>query len=421
MRWLTRLPSSTAPARQRSRRRPSARPPSSTPEKGIHVRLHSMHGDTIFGAIGRFCVRFRWLVTLAWIAAAVAAIALLPALSSVTQSNNTKFLPASAPAEKAAQLAAPFGTANLLPLPVVAVRTGAPLTSADAAALTALQPKLASVPTVRRVTDVGRSADGQREQLLVLATQGGGNPNLDLVNALRAKIAHAGLPAGLQVHLAGDVAVAVDQQKATGNTGNKVQYLSMVFIIVLLVLIFRSLTLALTTILPAVFAVLISGPLVAEAARHGLQVSPLAQYLMIVLVLGAGTDYGLFLVFRAREELRAAQHERAGDYYPGSSHLGGSVLRDLASSRPPARDAIVKSITRVGESITFSAATVVAAVLTLLVASFPFYSNLGVPFAIAIGVTLLAGLTLLPALLSIRLSLLAIKRSTFSAIPIWPF
>src|ERR1035441_7964174 len=263
MRWLTRLPSSTAPARQRSRRRPSARPPSSTPEKGIHVRLHSMHGDTIFGAIGRFCVRFRWLVTLAWIAAAVAAIALLPALSSVTQSNNTKFLPASAPAEKAAQLAAPFGTANLLPLPVVAVRTGAPLTSADAAALTALQPKLASVPTVRRVTDVGRSADGQAEQLLVLATQGGGNPNqnLDLVNALRAKIAHAGLPAGLQVHLAGDVAVAVDQQKATGNTGNKVQYLSMVFIIVLLVLIFRSLTLALTTILPAVFAVLISGPL----------------------------------------------------------------------------------------------------------------------------------------------------------------
>jgi|CZKW01.1.fsa_nt_gi RND superfamily putative drug exporter len=382
-----------------------------------------MHVDTIFGAIGRFCVRFRWLVTLAWIAAAVAAIALLPALSSVTQSNNTKFLPASAPAEKAAQLAAPFGTANLLPLPVVAVRTGAPLTSADAAALTALQPKLASVPTVRRVTDVGRSADGQAEQLLVLATQGGGNPNqnLDLVNALRAKIAHAGLPAGLQVHLAGDVAVAVDQQKATGNTGNKVQYLSMVFIIVLLVLIFRSLTLALTTILPAVFAVLISGPLVAEAARHGLQVSPLAQYLMIVLVLGAGTDYGLFLVFRAREELRAAQHERAGDYYPGSSHLGGSVLRDLASSRPPARQALVRSVTRVGESITFSAATVVAAVLTLLVASFPFYSNLGVPFAIAIGVTLLAGLTLLPALLSIRLSLLAIKRSTFSAIPIWPF
>ncbi|HTP15136.1 MAG TPA: MMPL family transporter [Streptosporangiaceae bacterium] len=376
-----------------------------------------MHVDSIFGAVGRVCVRFRWLVTLFWIAAAVAAVALLPSLSSLTQSSNAKFLPASAPSEKAAQLAAPFGTANLVPVPVLAARAAGPLSAADVAALAALQPRLATVPTVQRVVDVGRSADGHAEQLLVLATQGGGNPNqqLDLVSGLRAKIARAGLPAGLQVHLAGDVAVAVDQQKATGNTGNKVQDLSAIFIIVLLVLIFRSLTLAITTILPALFAVAISGPLVAEAARHGLQVSPLAQYLMIVLVLGAGTDYGLFLVFRAREELRAAQHGRAGEYYPGSSRLGGSLLRDLAGARPPARQALVRSVTRVGETITFSAATVIAAVLTLLVASFPFYSNLGVPFAIAIGVTLLAGLTLLPALLSIRLSLLAMKRSAFKA------
>ncbi len=377
-----------------------------------------MHIDAIFGGLGRFCVRFRWLVTLAWIAAAVAAVALLPSLSSVTQSNNAKFLPASAPSEQAATLAAPFGTANLLPVPVVAARSGSALTSADVAALTALQPKLADVPSVSRIVDVGRSPDGQAEQLLVLATQSGGGQNqqLDLVNDLRAKIAHAGLPAGLQVHLAGDTAVAVDQQKATGNTGNKVQDLSLVFIIVLLVLIFRSFTLALVTVIPAIFAVTISGPLVAEAAQHGLQVSPLAQYLMIVLVLGAGTDYGLFLVFRAREELRGVPHDQGGEYYPGSRGLGGSMLRDLVSSRPPAKQALVRSLTKVGESITFSAATVIAAVLTLLFASFPFYSNLGIPFAIAIGVTLIAGLTLLPAILSIRLSILAMKRSLFRAL-----
>ena len=72
-------------------------------------------------------------------------------------------------------------------------------------------------------------------------------------------------------------------------------------------------------------------------------------------------------------------------------------------------------MTRVGESITFSAATVIAAVLTLLLASFTFYSDLAVPFAIAIGVILVAALTLLPALLSIRLSLLAAKRTLFRA------
>jgi len=376
-----------------------------------------MHMDAVFGTIGRFAVRFRWLVLLAWIVAAIAAVTQLPTLSSVTQSNNSKFLPASAPSEHAAELAAPFGTANLIPIPVVAARSGSPLTPADAAAMTALQQKLRTVPTISRVLDLGRSADGQAEQLVVLAAQSGGqNQQTDQVNALRAKIAQASLPAGLHVHLAGDVAIQVDQQKASGNQGNTVQDLSIVFIVILLVLIFRSLTLALTTIAPAVFSVIISGPLVAEAAHHGLQVSPLAQFLLIVLVLGAGTDYGLFLVFRVREELRAERHGAAGENYPGSRGLGGSLLGDLLHPRPPARQAIVRSVTKVGESITFSAATVIAAVLTLLLASFSFYSDLGIPFAIAIGVILIAGLTLLPALLSIRLSLLAIKRTIFRAI-----
>jgi RND superfamily putative drug exporter len=377
-----------------------------------------VHIDAIFRAIGSFAVRFRWLVVAAWVVGAIAAVSLLPSLSSVTQNNNTKFLPASAPSSHAAELAAPFGTAALVPIPVVAARSGSPLAPADITALTALQGKLKSVAGVSRVLDAGRSPDGHAEQLVVLAQQGGGNQNYatDLVNGLRTKITQAGLPAGLQAHLAGDIAAQVDQQKASGNTGSQLQLVSLVFIIGLLVLIFRSLTLALTTVAPALFSVLISGPLVAEAAKHGLQVSPLAQFLLIVLVLGAGTDYGLFLVFRVREELRAEQHGEAGENYPGSRGLAGSLLGDLIHPRPPARNAIVRSVTKVGESITFSAATVIAAVLTLLFATFSFYSDLAIPFAIAIGVILIAGLTLLPALLSVRLSLLAVKRSLFRAI-----
>jgi len=376
-----------------------------------------MRIDAIFGAIGRGAVRLRWLVLLAWIVAAIAAATQLPSLASVTQSNNSKFLPASAPSEHGGVLATPFGTANRQPVPVLAARTAGPLTSADITALTALQAKLKSVSGVAKVLDAGQSPDGHAEQLVVLAQLNGGNQNasLDLVNALRAAIAHVGLPPGLQVHLAGDVAAAVDQQKASGNTGNKVQALSLVFILVLLVLIFRSFTLAITTVIPAVMSVTIAGPLVAEAAHHGLQVSPVAQFLLIVLVLGAGTDYGLFLVFRVREELRSRDHGAPGDHFPGSHGPAGSLLRDLIHPREPARDAIVTSVTRVGESITFSAATVIAAVLTLMLATFSFYSDLGVPFAIAIAVILIAALTLLPALLSIRLSLLAVKRALFRA------
>jgi len=377
-----------------------------------------VHFDSIFRGIGAFSVRFRWLMLIVWVAGAFAAATMLPSLNSVTQNNNSKFLPASAPSEHAVQLAAPFGIAGLVPIPVVAARAGAPLTPADAAALTALQHDLHGVSGVTKVLDAGRSANGNAEQLVVLAQQGGQNQNYatDLIDGLRAKIVAAGLPAGLQAHVAGDIAAQVDQQKASGNTGNKVQYLSLLFIIVLLVLIFRSLTLALVTVIPPLLSVTIAGPLVAEAAHHGLQVSPIAQLLLIVLVLGAGTDYGLFLVFRVREELRARQHGAAGDNYPGTRGLGRSLVADFLHPRPPARDAIVSSVTRVGESITFSAATVIAAVLTLLLASFSFYSDLGIPFAIAIGVILVAALTLLPALLSLRLSLLAQKRSLFKRI-----
>ena len=60
-----------------------------------------MRIDATFGAIGRFAVRFRWLVVLVWIVGAIAAATQLPSLANVSQPNNTKFLPASAPSSRA--------------------------------------------------------------------------------------------------------------------------------------------------------------------------------------------------------------------------------------------------------------------------------------------------------------------------------
>jgi RND superfamily putative drug exporter len=335
------------------------------------VRIHA-----IFGGIGAFAVKFRWFVIAAWLIAAFAVPHYLPSLNSVTQGNNSAFLPASAPSEKAAQLAAPFGGTNLTPVPVVAAVSQGTLTAADAAWLTTLQHDLGTVPTVVAVHDLGRSADGQAEQLQVLSNVGGGDQagQTTLINDLRAEIAKAAPPPGLQVHLAGDIAINVDQQAKSGTTGNQVEVFAALFILVLLLLIFRSLLAPLITLIPAFFAVAISGPLVGEAAHAGLKVSQLAQLLLIVLVLGAGTDYGLFLVFRVREN-----------------------LRDGADPK----DAVRSAVTRVGETITFSALTVIAALLSLLVATFQIYSELGIPLAIGIGTVLLAGLTLLPALLAV--------------------
>lgn len=55
----------------------------------------------MFEAIARFDVRFRWLIVAVWIAGVIAAVRLLPGLSSVTQSNNAQFLSSSSPSAQA--------------------------------------------------------------------------------------------------------------------------------------------------------------------------------------------------------------------------------------------------------------------------------------------------------------------------------
>ena len=343
-----------------------------------------MQVDDIFRAIGSFAVKFRWVVLVIWVVAAVAIPRALPSLASVTQGNNSAFLPANAPSEHATTLAAPLGISlSVTPVPVVAAVTSGSFTAADQGWLSTLAADLAKVPTVTKARELGQSpvpgpngVAGQAAQLQVLSTVNLNDTKAvtDLVDNLRTAIAHSSPPPGAQAHLAGQLAIDVDQQKQSGSTGNQVQFAALIFILILLLLIFRSVLAPFITVIPALLSVAISGPIVAELASHGLKVSQLSQLLLIVLVLGAGTDYGLFLVFRVRERLR----------------LGDD-----------GKDAVVNALTKVGESITFSAFTVIAALLSLLFATFQIYSNLGIPLAIGIGVMLVAGLTLLPALLAI--------------------
>jgi putative drug exporter of the RND superfamily len=349
---------------------------------------------------GRLAVRFRWAIVLAWVAGAAAAMALLPSLSGVTQGDNTSFLPASAPSEQAAQLASPLQGASLTAVSVVAARAGGVLTGADQAAIARLSGALAQVPTVASVRDAGQSSDGQAEQLTVLAAlaQSGGlatSQQASLVASLREVIRTATLPAGLAAHTAGPVAARVDTNATSSKTGNQVQWFSIIFVIALLIAVFRSALAPLIAVLPALVVVLVAERLTAEAAVHGLGVSQIASLLLIVLVLGAGTDYALFLMFRVREEMRA------GPASGGPGPAAGGKASSVVPAMQRCHEAIVLSVARVGETITFSAGILIAALLSLAAASFSLYSGLAAPLAIAIGLMLIAGLTLLPALLAI--------------------
>ncbi|MEI9913928.1 MAG: MMPL family transporter [Candidatus Saccharibacteria bacterium] len=333
-------------------------------------------GFNFFAAIGRFSVKFRWLIVLVWLVGTILAVQKLPTLSSVINSNNANFLPASAPTEKAINLEKAFGTSsNTSPEPVViASNSGQQLSTSDQQSIAGLITELSKVPTVEKVQDVGLSSDGQAYQLEVLTTGGGDQDPTTLITNMRSAITEANLPSDLQAHLAGPDATAVDSNKKSGNQNVELELGSALFIIILLIFIFRAPLAPLVTLLPPLLVAALAGPIIAEIAHHGLKVSPFAEFLLTVLIIGAGTDYGLFLIFRVREELQNGL---------------------------PHREAIVKALSRVGESITFSAATVIVALLSLLLASFEIYSDLGAPLAIGVALMLLAGLTLLPALLAI--------------------
>jgi putative drug exporter of the RND superfamily len=329
-----------------------------------------------FVTLGCASVRFRFLVVLAWIVVTVLCVRLLPTLSDVAKDTTSGFLPADSPSMQAAALAAPFQNTSLGVATLVVARDGG-LTAADNTAIDQLEAKIRTVDRVTLVADLGTSRDGAARQALIQASvvaYSAGPEAKGVVDAIRATFGTVNAPAGLQMHLTGQLATQVDTVAASGSSQDQTQLLSVVFIVVLLLLAFRALLAPLVTLIPAAFVLVLSGPVIAESTKIGVQVSSITQLLLIVLILGAGTDYGVFLVFRVREELR----------------------RGLSPS-----DAVVHSVARVGESITFSAFTVIAALVSLVLADFAFYQSLGPALAIGIALMLLAGLTLLPALLSI--------------------
>jgi RND superfamily putative drug exporter len=330
----------------------------------------------IFTGLGRLAVRFRIVVVVAWFVVVVVCVHLLPSLASVSKDSNSAFLPASAPSSRAALLASPFQNSKLAAATLVASNSfGQPLSPAEQAEITGFEAKVRTMPHVRLVRDLGTSPNGKARQALIqLAVPAfGGGQGPQVVHAIRASFPVAG-GTGLNFYLTGDLPTIIDSQQSSKHSQNLTQLFSVVFIIALLLIAFRALLAPLITLLPAALVLTLSGPVVAEATHIGVQVSVITQVLLIVLVLGAGTDYGLFLVFRVREELR----------------------RGL-----PPHDAVVKAVSTVGESITFSALTVIAALLSLTLAQFGLYQSLGPALAIGIGLMLLAGLTLLPALLAI--------------------
>jgi len=339
-----------------------------------------------FEGLARFVVRFRVLVAVSWLVVIAAAMLALPSLGSQANSDPSLFLSSGARSVEAAALGTSLlGNSATSRITIVAARPGGPLTTADLAAV-AREAKLAEqvggVVAVKHVRELGAagngsiSPDGRAVQFSVQVDAAAKDVTAlrTVINALQATLARAGAPPGLQIHLAGQAATNGANNASGNKATTRIGIYSILLIVVLLLIVLRSPVAALVTFVPSVVALLVSQRFIAGLGAAGLQISSVTQTLLVVLILGAGTDYGLFLVYRFREELRAGAEPHA---------------------------ALVHALTRVGESITASAGTVIVALLTLLLASFGLYHDMAVPLAVGVAVMLLAGLTLLPALLAL--------------------
>ena len=180
---------------------------------------------------------------------------------------------------------------------------------------------------------------------------------------------------GVTVHMAGFGGQAADSAEAFEGIDTNLILITLLVVIVILLITYRSPILWLLPIISAVVAYSVSGGVVYLLAKYAdLTVNGQSQAIMGILVIGAGTDYALLLTARYREELR--RHEDR-------------------------HEAMAFALHRAAPAILASAATVAAGMLCLVIADLNSTAGLGPVNAVAVAVTYLVMVTLLPALLVI--------------------
>ena len=149
------------------------------------------------------------------------------------------------------------------------------------------------------------------------------------------------------------------------------ELLGLAFAIIVLILAFGS-VLAMGLPVGIALAGIGLGTILAGFLSHILSIPDFASTIAVMLGLGVGIDYALFIVTRYRENL----------------HDGGST-----------EDATIVAIDTAGRAVAFAGTTVVISLLGMLLMNLSFITGLAASAATVVAVTAVASLTLLPALL----------------------
>ncbi len=233
-----------------------------------------------------------------------------------------------------------------------------------------------------RLEDTLLSDDGQAMFVLVGLEVSSYSPSAnEAIEQLRAHVAAADTPAGLEVLVGGTAGIAADESQAIDTSVRRTHLITILLVVAILLWVYRSPIAPLVPLatIGAAFAVSIS--VVSLLAQQGMQVFSLFENFSIVIVFGAGTDYCLFLISRYHEELDLGH--RAG------------LDRSNALRRGTLTVTLVVLVAVLGSS----ALTTIAGFTAMSVAEFGMYRSMGPAMAIAVAITLLAALTLAPALM----------------------
>jgi RND superfamily putative drug exporter len=338
----------------------------------------------MFGWLGKFVVRRAWWVIAGWVIASAAIIGLSPSLSDITSAEQSDFLPdkyESVQAIELSQRAFPQ-QATSSALVVVKRSDGAPLTDENTQEVVQLAGKLQQrniARTQNYVTDPQRSvAPDKSIQLINVGLQAESPDDPELLNAIRDLREALKQDLGgtdLKAQVGGDVAAFVDNEDTFNSAFAIVGIATIVLIIGLILVIFRSPIAALLPIVVVSVVLAVTTGLIGIVGKAlDWNVGQDLQTILLIVLYGIGTDYILFILFRYRERLRAGDDKKT---------------------------AMIISVERVGEVIASAAGAVVVAFLVLLLASLGFFGSLGPALAIGVGVMLITSLTLVPAVVSL--------------------
>ncbi len=328
--------------------------------------------------------RAKWAVLLVWLAVAGGLGQYQAKLQNAATNDPASFLPASSESTRVLHLLRDrFTNGRTTPAILVWSRGGAPLTPADRRAAVAA---VAAIRRLRLPQALPPSPPSFTRDTGV-ATVPLTADNIDrirpAVERIRAAVGRD-RPPGLAAYVTGPAGITVDAVKVFGQIDVTLLAATTALVLVLLLLIYRSPVVALVPLaVVAVSYAIAAGIVYLLIDSAGLVVNGQTTGILIILMFGAGTDYCLLIVSRYREELR-----RHDDRH----------------------EAMAVALRHTSPAILSSGATVVAAMLVLLLADLRTFRSAGPVLALGIATTMLAGLTLLPAVLTI------IGRRAF-----WPF